>query len=192
MGNESSSSNFDGRNIRVEHVRSIWRKVAKGKLLGNGGFSQVYLVTPISRKEIKKVPRLERKKSAYSFPDLISQNQDLAQPDRRQLAMKVIPHRYQHLFYHEVQVMRRLMHENIVNIIKAYKDSKACYILMENLEGRELLEHIIEQKQNSFDEKEAAYYIRQILLALDHLHNNNVVHLDLYIYYPFDCFNSCF
>ena len=43
--------------------------------------------------------------------------------------------------------------------------------------GGELLQRLL--REDSLTESEVAYYIRQVLLAVEYMHSQNVVHLDL-------------
>ena len=51
------------------------------------------------------------------------------------------------------------------------------YIVMELLEGGELLDRIRNQK--SFTEAEASGIMRQLVSVVNHLHNHRIVHRDL-------------
>ena len=43
--------------------------------------------------------------------------------------------------------------------------------------GGELLQRLV--REDVLTESEAAFYLRQLLLAMEHLHSRNVMHLDL-------------
>lgn len=43
--------------------------------------------------------------------------------------------------------------------------------------GGELLRKLV--SEDTFRESEAAFYIRQLLLAVEYMHSKNVIHLDL-------------
>lgn len=68
-------------------------------------------------------------------------------------------------------------HTNIVNIIDVLRDEAYVYIVMELLEGGELLQRIKECA--NFSEAQASTYFRQIVMAVNHMHNKNIVHRDL-------------
>merc|ERR1712142_12356 len=77
----------------------------------------------------------------------------------------------------EHETMSELDHENIIQVIDGYDDKKRLAIVMEMVSGGELFQRIL--KEDSFRESEAAFYIRQLLLATEYMHSRNVVHLDL-------------
>ena len=80
-------------------------------------------------------------------------------------------------FLKEIEVLKELEHPNIVKIIEYYIDNKNHYIITELLNGGELFDAIIKFKK--FNEKKAAYIMKQILSALNYLHSKGVVHRDI-------------
>ncbi len=58
------------------------------------------------------------------------------------------------------------------------EDQKNFYIVSEIINGGELFHHI-ERKQNKFDNYYVARIMRQLLLALIHLHERGLAHRDL-------------
>jgi serine/threonine protein kinase len=67
---------------------------------------------------------------------------------------------------------------NIVQLYEVYEEKAFCYLIMEVMEGGELLECIIEKK-TTFTEKEARSAVRCVLRALAYLHSNRVAHRDI-------------
>ena len=80
-------------------------------------------------------------------------------------------------FLKEIQVLRDLEHPNIIKIFEYYIDNKYHYIISELLTGGELYEAIL--KFQKFNEKKAAYIMKQILSALNYLHSKGIVHRDI-------------
>lgn len=79
--------------------------------------------------------------------------------------------------YLEVEILKKLIHPNIMQIFEFYEDKKNFYIISEICEGGELFEQIV--KKGSFNENEGANVIKQILSAVNYIHLNNIVHRDL-------------
>lgn len=50
---------------------------------------------------------------------------------------------------------------------------------MEYISGGELFDHILEQENKVFSEKQAKKYMKQLLEALNHMHSQNVAHRDI-------------
>jgi len=80
-------------------------------------------------------------------------------------------------FLKEIQVLKELDHPNIIKIFEYYVDNKNHYIITELLTGGELYETIV--KCHKFNEKKAAFILKQILSALNYLHSKGIVHRDI-------------
>lgn len=78
---------------------------------------------------------------------------------------------------HEVQILQKLVHPNIVRIIEYYEDQKNLFIVTEYLEGGELFDKML--KKMSFSEFEARTIISQVISAILYLHQQNILHRDL-------------
>ena len=59
------------------------------------------------------------------------------------------------------------------------KDTHFYYLITELAEGGELFDKIVSLPQGSFNEKEAANIMRQLLSAISYLHMKNICHKDL-------------
>lgn len=64
-----------------------------------------------------------------------------------------------------------------MKVIEILEDDKYYYIVSEILEGGELFERLIQQK--SFSEQKAAHIIKQVLLAINYMHQKKITHRDL-------------
>lgn len=77
----------------------------------------------------------------------------------------------------EIQVLRRLNHPNIVRLSDVIEDKSYVYLIMELVTGGELFDRIVEK--GSYTEKDASRLIKQVLEAVDYMHERGVVHRDL-------------
>ncbi|KAL7032651.1 hypothetical protein ACKWTF_007370 [Chironomus riparius] len=77
----------------------------------------------------------------------------------------------------EIKVLRRLTHPNIVQLLETYEDKTKVYLVMELVTGGELFDRIVEK--GSYTEKDASGLMRQVLEAVDYMHEQGVVHRDL-------------
>ena len=77
----------------------------------------------------------------------------------------------------EIQVLKELEHPNIIKIHEYYMDNKYHYIITELLKGGELYDSIV--KDHRFNERKAAFIMKQILSALNYLHSKGIVHRDI-------------
>ena len=77
----------------------------------------------------------------------------------------------------ELDVLTMTDHPHIVRVIEIIEDATNFYIVSELVTGGELYGHIIQRKKLS--EKEAANCMQQILLALNYMHEQNIMHRDI-------------
>lgn len=80
-------------------------------------------------------------------------------------------------FRREAQAAARLSHPNIVNIYDVGRDDGTDYIVMEYISGETLKERI--QREQSIPVETAARIALEIAEALEHAHQNNLVHCDI-------------
>ncbi|KAK3908950.1 Calcium/calmodulin-dependent protein kinase type 1 [Frankliniella fusca] len=71
----------------------------------------------------------------------------------------------------------RLTHPNIVQLLETFEDKHKVYLVMELVTGGELFDRIVQK--GSYTEKDASDLIRQVLEAVDYMHEQGVVHRDL-------------
>jgi serine/threonine protein kinase len=145
-------TNFQAENI----LAGKWRRFSIGKYkvlerLGSGGFAQVYLC------EHKLM--------------------------RRRVAVKVLPvakakdSSALERFYREARAVAALDHPNIVHAYDIDQDEDLHFLVMEYVDGANLQE--IVKKSGPLGVVRACHYIRHSALALQHAHENGLVHRDI-------------
>ena len=77
----------------------------------------------------------------------------------------------------EIEALRKISHPNIVNIFEIFEDNLSYYIMSEFCDGGELFDAIT--TKGFYSEIDAAKIMKQILQAVNYLHDNGVVHRDL-------------
>ena len=100
--------------------------------------------------------------------------------DKAAFAIKVILYKDSKLLNdikREVEMMKKLNHEHLVTLYEAYECAGSYGMVMDYIAGGELFERIIEKEY--LEEKEAVQYLRQLIEGLQHMHNKNIVHLDI-------------
>lgn len=101
----------------------------------------------------------------------------------REVAVKILLQQYIHdndfinRFRREAQSAASLSHKNVVSILDVGEEEDIYFIVMEYVEGSTLKELI--QKKGSLPVKEALDITKKIASALEHAHNNNIVHRDI-------------
>lgn len=82
---------------------------------------------------------------------------------------------------HWRRVMERLLqmppNPNIVSIHEVVEDEEAFYIVMDECDGGQLFDLLL--RESSMTQKECKRIIRQLLLAVGHLHENGLIHRDI-------------
>lgn len=145
-------TNFQAENI----LAGKWRRFSIGKYkvlerLGSGGFAQVYLC------EHKLM--------------------------RRRVAVKVLPvakakdSSALERFYREARAVAALDHPNIVHAYDIDQDEDLHFLVMEYVDGSNLLD--IVKRSGPLSVLRACHYIQQSALALQHAHENGLVHRDI-------------
>ncbi|PGH35820.1 CAMK/CAMK1/CAMK1-CMK protein kinase [[Emmonsia] crescens] len=81
------------------------------------------------------------------------------------------------MVYDELDMLQRLHHPNIVRFHDWFESRDKYYIVTQLATGGELFDRICEY--GKFTEKDASQTIKQVLDAVDYLHQRNVVHRDL-------------
>ncbi|XP_042644390.1 hormonally up-regulated neu tumor-associated kinase isoform X2 [Tyto alba] len=79
----------------------------------------------------------------------------------------------------EGQIQQMIRHPNIAQLLDILETENSYYLVMELCPGGNLMHKIYEKKR--LEEHEARKYIRQLILAVEHLHRAGVVHRDLKI-----------
>jgi len=77
----------------------------------------------------------------------------------------------------ERKIMEVIDNQFIVKLRYAFQTNQKLYLVTDYCPGGELFYHI--QKVGKFNEEAAKFYAAQLVLAIEHLHKNNIVYRDL-------------
>ena len=77
----------------------------------------------------------------------------------------------------EIDLMKSFYHRNIIQLLQIVDTRYTTYIVMEYASRGSLQEHI--NKYGRLDEKEARSIIRELCLAVDYMHSQNIAHRDI-------------
>ncbi|OON21730.1 hypothetical protein X801_02372, partial [Opisthorchis viverrini] len=133
------------------------------EVLGTGAFSEVRLAENRKNPGLFVAIKCIRKK-------FLSNNQSTGDATKEALSRK-------EALENEIEVLRRLQHPNIVQLIEVLEDDECYYLVMELVTGGELFDRIVQK--GSYTERDASSLIKQVLLATEYMHSRGVVHRDL-------------
>ncbi|KAF5693957.1 AGC AKT kinase, partial [Fusarium globosum] len=124
------------------------------KLIGKGTFGQVYQVRKKDTQRIYAMKVLQKK--------VIVQKKEVA-----------------HTVGERNILVRTAMSDSpfIVGLKFSFQTPSELYLVTDYMSGGELFWHL--QKEGRFDEKRAKFYIAELILAIQHLHHNDIVYRDL-------------
>ncbi|XP_029989510.1 calcium/calmodulin-dependent protein kinase type 1D-like [Sphaeramia orbicularis] len=126
--------------------------------MGSGSFSEVFMVREKTTGKLFALKCLKKKYLAHSNLE------------------------------NEVNVLRRIKHENVVGLEDFYETRTHYYLVMQLVSGGELFDRIL--SKGVYTEKDARTVIKQVLEAVAYLHENSIVHRDLkpenLLYYNMD------
>lgn len=77
----------------------------------------------------------------------------------------------------EIEIMRLLDHPNIARFCESFEDKLRIYLCLELCAGGELFDRICQVGR--FNEGTAGHLVKQMLLAINYLHQNRITHRDL-------------
>lgn len=77
----------------------------------------------------------------------------------------------------ELEALSRLVHDNIVKFYDQFQENGSQYIVMEYCKHRSLRDYV--KKNGKMTDFSAAYILRQLVSAVKHIHENNMIHRDL-------------
>ncbi|GIJ85719.1 hypothetical protein Asppvi_004581 [Aspergillus pseudoviridinutans] len=82
------------------------------------------------------------------------------------------------IYDREARILARLCHPNIIRVEKVFRSSNTIYLFQDLVTAGDLFS-FIQYKGGKLGDIEAAVIVRQVLMALDYLHEQNIVHRDL-------------
>ncbi|KAL4807958.1 kinase-like domain-containing protein [Aspergillus unguis] len=130
-------------------------------------------------------PESYEKKSLYRFGRTLGAGTygivREADCSKGKVAVKIILKRNvrgnERMVYDELDMLQKLDHPHIVHFVDWFESKDKFYIVTQLATGGELFDRICEY--GKFTEKDASQTIRQVLDAVNYLHQRNIVHRDL-------------
>ncbi|KAJ0426968.1 kinase-like domain-containing protein [Aspergillus carlsbadensis] len=82
------------------------------------------------------------------------------------------------LYLREATILQRLQHPNIIGLERVIRSDSTIYMFQDLVTAGDLFSYI-QYKGGSLPDIEAAVIVRQVVIALEFLHDQNIVHRDL-------------
>ena len=79
----------------------------------------------------------------------------------------------------ERNILSKIYHPFIVNMYFSFQDSDNLYLLLDYLSGGDLRYHLSHKKPCVFNEIQTKFFISNIILALEYIHNQKIIHRDI-------------
>jgi len=79
--------------------------------------------------------------------------------------------------YCEAQTLQAVTHHGVNRLVDVIEDQCNVYLVLEHVDGQDLFEYL--RDMGCMSEQEAAQIIQQVLQALAHCHQENIVHRDI-------------
>ncbi|PSS24926.1 Mitogen-activated protein kinase kinase [Actinidia chinensis var. chinensis] len=130
-----------------------WRK---GELIGCGAFGRVYMGMNLDSGELLAVKQV-----------LVAGNSALKEKAQTHVSE----------LEEEVKLLKNLSHPNIVRYLGTVREDETLNILLEFVPGGSISSLL--GKFGSFPESVIKMYTKQLLVGLDYLHNNGIMHRDI-------------
>ncbi|RDI79801.1 hypothetical protein Vi05172_g10212 [Venturia inaequalis] len=131
---------------------------------------EICFPTRSKKKPLKDVTSPQPQKSAGHDAEIKPQNR--RSPEIRRLKIRDDPQ------FREFEILKDLDHPNIIRLEKVFWSVNTFYIFQELVTGGDLFS-FIESKGGSLSDIETAVILRQILKAIEYIHDRDIVHRDL-------------
>ncbi|PYH93175.1 kinase-like protein [Aspergillus ellipticus CBS 707.79] len=152
--------------------------------LGAGGYGQVYMAyhKKSGRQLACKIIGIRRMRDEIvrkNLREITDESSDLPMAtENRKGPFWTKFHDRVRVIKREIMLLKDLVHPNIISIEKVLQTGFNIYIFQELVPGGDLFSYI-HHKGGKLRPVEAAVIVRQILIALQYLHERNIVHRDL-------------
>ena len=139
------------------------------KYLGSGGFGNTYLVTKVSFNEIFAMKEFFMKDINLRSDETVSVNSPVNESTFESQKRK---------FAREARRLHDINHKHIVHVEDFFEENGTAYYVMAYIDGESLSEHAA-RTCKAFSEAETIRIARQMVEALQFIHERKMLHLDI-------------
>ena len=138
--------------------------------IGRGGFGITYLAEQVN---------LHRKVCIKEFfpKDYYKRDEDSVSISLLSESFKENMSRFKTKFIKEAQTIATLNHANIIPIYDVFEENGTAYYVMDYVDGESLSAMV--KSVGTLSERDAVGYIRQVAAALEYIHEQKIMHLDV-------------
>ena len=140
------------------------------RFISSGGFGCTYEAEHVM---------LEKRVAIKEFfvKDFCNRDESTAHVTVGTLSKKGLVDKLRRKFIDEAKALCRLQHSGIVSVQDVFEENGTAYFVMDYVDGKSLSE--IVKEQGPLPEERVVRYIRQVATALQYVHDNNRLHLDI-------------
>ena len=147
------------------------------KVLGKGSFGITYLAaTPMKMKGSLGEMTVDLYVTIKEF-FMAEMNTRSADGTRVEGSSVTLVTNYKRKFMREAENLSHLNHENIIKVLEVFEENNTAYYVMEYVDGGSIDELIT--RHGSLNPAQTITLVRQICKALEYMHANFMLHLDL-------------
>ncbi|KAL3463966.1 kinase-like domain-containing protein [Aspergillus heterothallicus] len=139
--------------------------------LGSGAYGQVYMA----------FKRSTGQQFACKIVDLLAVKRKLARGQNMKDFCRPVEQVFREkveLYLREATILQKLQHPNIIGLERVIKSDNTIYMFQDLVTAGDLFSYI-QYKGGKLPDIEAAVIVRQVIIALKFLHDQNIVHRDL-------------
>jgi TonB family protein len=140
------------------------------RTFGQGGFGITYEAEQVLLRKIVAVKE-------FFMKDCCERNEATSRMTVGTGSQRALVERFRGKFIREAQMIAGMDHLHIVRVLDVFEENGTAYYVMDFLPGGSLADMV--KKDGPLSEAKAEKYIRQVADALDYIHGQNTVHLDV-------------
>lgn len=153
--------------ISKQEVRGDMNKQATGDVAEERkiGVDDFDLLTTIGKGSFGKVIQVRKKDTGKIYAMKVLDKQHILEANEVEHTRS------------EKNILQMIHHPFLVNLYYAFQTETKLYFILDFVNGGEMFFHL--QRDKRFDNERVQFYGAEILLALEHLHNNGIIYRDL-------------
>ncbi|KAH8737721.1 kinase-like domain-containing protein [Ilyonectria robusta] len=177
---EFSNEDADGRTHHRVNQYTILEEIGRGSYgavhLATDQFGNEYAVKEFSKSRLRKRAQSNILRLGPRGPKRIGPGTPLGAGLRKSESKDAL-----FLIREEVAVMKKLNHPNLVQLIEVLDDPEedSLYMVLEMCKRGVVMKVGLDEQAEPFDEEKCRFWFRDLILAIEYLHAQGVIHRDI-------------